>query len=275
MSLRRQKTVGEKNDMRRWIWAAVILAVIASGCGVSEKRISADLNNVTQAFNNQAEEYADNDFDLLEEEITEQMVEVEDPLEDWNRMMYGFNDTLYFWLLKPVTKVYKDITPQPVRIGLFNFFRNLGAPARFVNCRLQGKTATADMELKRFLINTTAGVLGFGDPAKDRYGLKPPEAENLCQTLATYGLAEGFYIVWPLFGPSTVRDSAGIVGGLFLNPVFYIEPAAAAAGISTVKFTNENSFRIGEYEAFKAAAIDPYVAMRRAYIQYRNRQIRE
>ena len=178
-------------------------------------------------------------------------------------------------MLKPVTQVYKNITPEPARIGISNFFYNLTTPIRFVNCHLQGKTATADMELNRFLINTTAGILGFGDPAKDQHGLEPPEAEDLGQTLATYSMDNGFYIVWPLLGPSTVRDSIGMVGGLFLNPVFYVEPTEAAISISAVKFTNKNSFYIGEYEVFKSAALDPYVAMREVYIQYRNEQIQE
>ena len=104
-----------------------------------------------------------------------------------------------------------------------NFFENLTTPARFVNCLLQGKGPEADRELRRFGINTTAGVLGFGDPAYDRWGLKPAE-EDLGQTLAVYGLGDGFYVVWPLFGPSTLRDSVGMVGDSFLNPVRYVEP---------------------------------------------------
>ena len=83
------------------------------------------------------------------------------------------------------------------------------------------------------------------------------------------------YIVWPLLGPSTVRDSVGKVGDLFLNPIFYIEPTETAVSISAVKFTNKSSFYIGEYETFKAASLDTYVAMREAYIQYRKKQIKE
>jgi phospholipid-binding lipoprotein MlaA len=222
-----------------------------------------------------AEPLANDDFDLLEKEFDEQMIEIADPLEPLNRIMYHVNDTLYFWVLKPVTETYKNITPEPARIGIHNFFHNLTTPVRFVNCHLQGKTAAADMELNRFLINTTAGILGFGDPAKDQHGLGPPEEEDLGQTLATYDMDNGFYIVWPLLGPSTVRDSVGMVGGLFLNPIFYIESTETAIAISAVKLTNEKSFHIGEYETFKSAALDPYVAMREAYIQYRNKQIKE
>jgi len=255
--------------MKPQVWAIVILLLMTAGCAVSEKASSS--NHIALA----SDKSADADFDLLEEELAEQMIEVADPLELLNRIMYHVNDTLYFWVLKPVTEVYINITPEPAKIGIRNFFNNLTTPIRFVNCHLQGKTTAADMELNRFLINTTVGILGLGDPAKDQHGLEPPENEDLGQTLATYGLGNGFYIVWPLLGPSTVRDSIGTVGGLFLNPVYYVEPTETAIGISAVKFTNENTFHTGEYETFKDASLDPYVAMREIYIQYRNKQIKE
>lgn len=281
MTLRKSEIVVRNNGVKLPAWLIVILAVLTSGCAVSEKTLSS--NYVTPASarlsspksDKPAGPLANNDFDLLEEELAEQMIKVADPLEPLNRIMYHVNDTLYFWVLKPVTEVYKNITPVPARLGIRNFFHNLTTPIRFVNCHLQGKTTAADTELNRFLINTTAGILGFGDPAKDQHGLEPPEDEDLGQTLATYGLGDGFYIVWPLLGPSTVRDSVGTVGGLFLNPVFYVESTEATISISTVKFTNEKSFHIGEYETFKSAALDPYVAMREVYIQYRCKQIRE
>jgi len=273
MVLRGSDTIVRSFDMKPQVWAIVILSLMTAGCAVSEKNPSS--NHVALASDKSAELPAADDFGLLEEELTKQMIEVEDPLEPLNRTMYYVNDTLYFSVLKPFTQLYKNITPEPARIGIRNFFHNLTMPIRFVNCHLQGKSKVADTELNRFLINTTAGILGFGDPAKDRHGLEPPEDEDLGQTLATYGLDNGFYIVWPLLGPSTVRDSIGTVGGLFLNPVFYVEPTEVAVSISAVKFTNESSFHIGEYETFKAASLDPYVAMREVYIQYRNNQIKE
>ncbi len=217
---------------------------------------------------------ANTDFDLLEEEFAEQMVKVADPLEPWNRMMYHVNDGLYFWVLKPIAQTYKDVTPEPARIGIRNFFHNLGTPVRLVNCLLQGKGDAAGTELSRFVINSTAGVLGFGDPAWDELGLEPAK-EDLGQTLAIYGFGDGFYIVWPLFGPSTVRDSVGMAGDQFLNPTRYVQPVEISIGISAVRGINEGSFHIGEYEAFKSEAVEPYVAMREAYIQYRNKQIQE
>jgi len=270
MIFKKTSTVVKNSDMKLYICVIVILSFMITGCAVSNKT-----PNVSPASDKPVELNANNDFDLLEGEFAEQVVEVADPLEPLNRIMYHVNDTLYFWVLKPVTDVYTGITPEPARIGIRNFFHNLTTPIRFVNCHLQGKTTDADTELNRFLINTTAGILGFGDPAKDQHGLEPPKKEDLGQTLATYGLDNGFYIVWPLLGPSTVRDSIGTVGGLFLNPVSYVEHTETAISITSVKLTNESSFHTGEYNTFKDASLDPYVAMRTAYIQYRNKQIKE
>jgi len=289
-----------KDDMKLQILALVALVIATVGCAVSDKTrnsnltssfllppapasadasrgggqesrgASANKDNIADAN----EEATEDDYDLLEEEFAEQMVEVADPLEGLNRIMFGINDILYFWVAKPVTQIYKGVVPEPVRISVDNFFHNLTTPIRFVNCHLQGKVDSADIELKRFLINTTSGILGFGDPARDKMGLEPVE-EDLGQTLAVHGFGNGFYMVLPLLGPSTLRDTVGFVGDQFLNPVRYVEPWEVSIGISGTKAINEGSFHIGEYETFKSSAIDPYVAMRQAYIQYRTKQIKE
>ena len=276
-----------KDNMKKYVWTFIALVVMTGGCAVSEKSPSSNdavgrsadrwrvinaAKEAAQAQDAQAE--ADEDFDLLEDELTEQMVEIADPLEPCNRLMFHVNDGLYFWVVKPCALTCERVIPEPVRIGISNFFQNLTTPVRFVNCLLQGKGDAAGTEFDRFVINTTAGVLGFGDPARDEHGLEPAE-EDLGQTLAAAGFDNGFYIVWPLLGPSTARDSVGMVGDMFLNPIFYVEHTETAISISAVKFTNESSFHIGEYEAFKSESLDPYVAMRDIYIQYRNKKIQE
>jgi phospholipid-binding lipoprotein MlaA len=287
MALRGLDTVIERNGIKLQTCTIMILAVMIAGCAVSEKspssneavgrsadrwRVITAAKDAAQAPDDQAE--ADEDFDLLEEEITDQMVKIADPLEPFNRTMYGLNDILYFWVVKPCALTCERVIPEPARIGISNFFQNLTTPVRFVNCLLQGKGDAAGTEFNRFVINTTAGVLGFGDPARDQHGLKPAE-EDMGQTLAVAGFDNGFYIVWPLLGPSTARDSVGMVGDMFLNPIFYVEHTETTIGISGTRFVNESSFHIGEYEAFKSESLDPYVAMRDIYIQYRNKQIQE
>jgi phospholipid-binding lipoprotein MlaA len=211
---------------------------------------------------------------FLDEETEEEVVRVADPLSPWNRAMFHFNDRFYFWILKPLAKGYRAVIPTPVRSGVKNFFHNLTTPIRMASCILQGKGSAAGTEFARFMINSSVGVLGFGDPAKSWFKLNPRE-EDLGQTLATYGIGDGFFIVWPILGPSTLRDSVGMVGDWFLNPVSYVQPTEAYLGITAVKTVNETSFRIGDYESLKQAAIEPYTAFRNAYIQYRKKKVEE
>jgi phospholipid-binding lipoprotein MlaA len=270
-----------RNKMKRQSWAVVILVVLTAGCAVSDKSQSAN-NFAGTSPNGQGgliggaaeESFTDEEFDLLEEELDEGQVEIDDPLEGFNRLMFGLNDTLYFWIFKPVAQTYKGVVPEPGRIGIRNFFQNVSTPVRYVNCLLQGKGPAADIELRRFLVNTTVGVLGFGDPARDQYGLEPTW-EDMGQTLGVYGMDSGFYIVWPLLGPSTVRDSLGMVGDVFLNPVRYVRPRETSIIISATRGINQSSFHIEAYEDFKAAFLEPYVAMRQAYVQNREESIKK
>jgi phospholipid-binding lipoprotein MlaA len=289
MALSGLDKVIEKTGTKLPAYAVIVLTVMLAGCAVSDKNPSAnsivksspdlqhtltDSNNVAPAEDSNEVAFEDDEFGFLEDELTEKMVEISDPLEPINRVMFCVNDVLYFWVAKPCALTCKRIIPEPARIGISNFFQNLTTPIRFVNCLLQGKGDAAGTELDRFLINTTVGVLGFGDPARDQHELEPVY-EDLGQTLAVAGFENGFYIVWPLLGPSTARDSVGKLGDMFLNPVFYVEHTETAIGIAGVRYVNEGSFHIGEYEAFKAEALDPYVAMREMYIQYRNKRVLE
>jgi phospholipid-binding lipoprotein MlaA len=218
-------------------------------------------------------EFLDNDLDFLDEETDDALLQVADPLGPWNRFMFQFNDKFYFLLVKPFATGYTTVVPGPARIGVQNFFSNLTIPVRFASCLLQGKGHAALTEFDRFLINTTAGTLGFGDPAKE-HGKLPPSEEDLGQSLGTYGVGDGFYIVWPFLGPSTLRDSMGTIGDLFLNPVSYL-PIGVSLGAGGERRLNEASFRTGDYESLIDAAIDPYDAIRDAYIQHRKTKVEE
>ncbi len=266
-------------------WAVVILVVLTAGCAVSDKSPSANTVAGTSAnaqggligsgaAEAEEESFTDEEFDLLEDELDEGQIEIDDPLEGFNRVMFGLNDTLYFLIFKPVAQTYKAVAPEPARIGIRNFFQNIGTPVRYVNCLLQGKGPAADIELRRFLVNTTVGVLGFGDPARDQYGLEPTW-EDMGQTLGVYGMDSGFYIVWPFLGPSTVRDSLGMVGDVFLNPVRYVRPRETSIIISATKGINQSSFHIEAYEDFKAAFLEPYIAMRESYVHNRAEKIKK
>ncbi|MFZ1983790.1 MAG: VacJ family lipoprotein [Desulfatitalea sp.] len=217
---------------------------------------------------------------LLEEdgdwadEPDENIYTVADPLEKFNRAVFYFNDKLYFWVMKPVAQGYRAVLPQPARIGVKNFFTNAAAPVRIVNNVLQGKGRAAEAEWAKFLYNTTVGVLGLGNPAGRNAALNP-DAEDLGQTLAGYGIGDGFYIMWPFLGPSTLRDTAGMAGDRYINPVAYVEPWEAWLTVTATNQINNLSFRIGDYESLKKAALDPYESFRNAYIQLRQSKIKQ
>jgi len=202
-------------------------------------------------------------------------VSVPDPLEPANRIMGTFNDRLYFWVLKPVAIVYRTFLPPGVRQGIANAFDNIRTPIRFFNNIFQGKFEYAVQELERFVINSTLGIGGFFDIANRHFGLSKKD-EDFGQTLAVYNVKSGPYLVWPFLGPSTARDSVGIVVDFFLDPLNYIIPDfIIKAEVKAGEVTNYTSMRIGEYEDLKESALDPYIAIRDAYIQNRQKKILE
>jgi len=266
--------------VRRALHAGLMLALLAgasAGCRTTANSKAQPDPAPVPASSSTAAEAEDEEEPLpplppLPEE-PEAGAQVGDPLEGWNRWMFQVNDKLYFWVLRPVAQGYRYIAPQPVRKGVRNFFQNLATPVRLGNALLQLKFKRAGAELARFGINTTVGVLGFGNPAKNKWNItKHPE--DLGQTLGYYKVEPGFYIVWPGLGPSTVRDSVGNVGDWFLHPLTWITVGFwPNAGIRTVDVVNTTTFRIGDYEDLKKGSLDPYIALRNAYHQHREHLI--
>jgi len=207
------------------------------------------------------------------EEFTEEEI-VPDPLEPWNRLVFTFNDRLYFWVLKPVAKGYNAVVPEAARTSVSNFFKNLTTPVRFVSALLQGEIRSAGIELARFGVNTTCGLAGLFDPAKKHFKLDRQE-KDLGLTLGFYGIGEGIYIIWPFLGPSSLRDTIGTVGDAFLTPVNYINPIEDAVAVSSYEYFNGASLHVGEYEDLKESAIDPYIAVKDSYIQHRRYLIKK
>lgn len=229
---------------------------------------------VAQQAAGEAGQWREDDLEALYTEAEADVIHVSDPFRGWNKVMFTVNDRVYFWVLKPVASVYRELVPSTVRGWVQNFFRNLGTPVRFVNCVLQGKGVAARNELVKFTFNSTAGVLGFGNPAAKYPELQAPE-EDLGQTFGVYGVGDGPYLVWPLIGPSNPRDTAGMVGDMFLNPLFYLQDRDARLAATAVERINDVSFRIGDYESFKQAVLEPYEAMRDAYVQKRRKDVEE
>jgi phospholipid-binding lipoprotein MlaA len=197
---------------------------------------------------------------------------IRDPVEPVNRIFFEVNDKLYFWFFKPVAIGYKAIIPEQGRIGVRNFFSNLNTPVRLANCLLQAKFKSAGNEVARFFLNSTAGLAGFLDLAKRDFNVEK-EDRDFGQTLGVWGLGPAFYIDWPILGPSNVRDTLGYVGDLFFDPRTYLLTRPIFYVARPVELVNDTSLKIGEYESLKKAALDPYIALREAYTQYRQNKI--
>jgi len=198
---------------------------------------------------------------------------VADPIEPVNRGIFYVNDKLYRWVLKPVAKGYAFVVPEGVRIAVRNFFSNLATPIRAVNTLLQGKFTATGTELARFAINSTVGIGGFFDAAKEWH--LDRKDEDTGQTFGVWGIGNGFYLVLPVLGPSTARDAVGTVGDFFLDPVTYLLKPRDALYVRVLRSENDLSLRLNEYDELTGAAVDPYVAVRDAYIQNRAKRVRE
>ena len=207
----------------------------------------------------------------------DEIAKLPDPLEPWNRFWYEFNDILYFYAFKPVAENYAKAVPERPRTWIKNFFHNWLYPVRVVNCLLQAKFASAGAETSKFIGNTAfglGGLSGFANELKPTFEY-PTGEEDTGQTFGRWGVGNGMYLVWPFFGPSSARDTVGLVGDYFLTQVNYIEPWYASIAITVYDKINKLSFEIGEYETLKEGAIDPYVALRDAYLRMRAKKVRE
>ncbi len=206
--------------------------------------------------------------DFYEEDIV--VTDINDPIEPFNRAMFAFNDTAYTWVLNPVASGYSYVLPFEFRDCIWNFFNNLEEPVRFVNCLLQGRFTEAGLAISRFFINSTCGVFGFADPASREFEIEPVYA-TLGETLSVWGVGDGFYLVVPFYGSSTLRDITGtVVDALALAPYYnWADNFETMIYIYSGKEINKLSLHLGEYEELKKISFDPYVALRNGYFQYR------
>jgi phospholipid-binding lipoprotein MlaA len=243
--------------------------------GVTEPATDAETSSATGSAPAEKAAGDEGDAEYGMEVPPAEQVTIADPLEPFNRAMFTFNDRLYFWFLKPVAQGYSAVMPEPARVSVGNFFSNLRAPVRFVNCLLQANFIGAATELFRFMINSTIGLAGFFDPASGEEINLLRQNEDFGQTLGVYGAGPGFYVVWPIFGPSSPRDTVGMVGDFFAYPLSYLDPWYVWTAVRGYQMINDTSLSIGDYEAIKEAAIDPYTSIRNAYAQYRQKKIEE
>ncbi|MFC0269696.1 MlaA family lipoprotein [Kushneria aurantia] len=188
----------------------------------------------------------------------------QDPWEGFNRGVYTFNDTLDRYALKPVAQGYDYVTPQPVQEGVGNFFSNLGEISNTFNSLLQWRLTNAGTSFGRFMINSTLGLGGFLDPAT-RMGIEEHD-EDFGQTLAVWGVGSGPYLVLPLLGPSTVRDTAGLPVDWYTYPVTYVEDSTTRWTLRFIDLVNTRANLLGQEKLISG---DRYSFIRDAYLQRR------
>ncbi len=250
--------------------------VIEAGSAASDEssaaleEVTAEVEPVTGAVADEGEFTGEDDFTNGDIET----LAVFDPIEPFNRGMFWLNDKLYLYLFKPIARGYR-VVPEPARESVSNFFSNLGTPVRFANSLLQLKMEDAGTELGRLVINSTLGIGGLFDPAKAWFDLERKE-EDFGQTLGNYGVGSGFYIVWPILGPSNTRDTVGMVGDFFLDPLHYIEmKPVERVGLTALDKETDLSLDKDTYESIKQESLDPYLYVRNAYEQYRDGKIKK
>jgi phospholipid-binding lipoprotein MlaA len=202
--------------------------------------------------------------------------ETNDPFEPANRAMFEVHEVADRYVLQPVAEAYRDVIPQPIRSGIRNVLGNLRAPVILANDLLQGNITRARITLGRFMVNSTIGVGGILDVARE-WGV-PGHTEDFGQTLAVWGAGEGFYMFVPLFGPSSPRDLGGQAVDLAINPLTWLGQGAIvdAAGWTQLGLTvvDTREALLEPIDQVRATSLDPYSTLRSAYRQRRAFEIR-
>ena len=198
---------------------------------------------------------------------------IADPLQPINRGIFWVNHQLYRYILKPISKTYDAVLPSVVRKGVYNVFDNIDYPDRVVNNLLQWKLKRAGKETEKFLLNSVVGVGGL-IKVSDRFpALVDVPPADTGQTFAKWGIGHGAYVVLPLFGPKSLRDTVGLAGDYALSPTFWLSiwyPRAAwTLAFSVPDSTRSLHGRLSAYDAVTADSVDRYLSARSAYVQNR------
>ncbi len=193
-----------------------------------------------------------------------------DPWERYNRKMHRFNNAVDRSVARPLARGYVKVVPRPVRLGVSNFFNNLGQPVAAVNALLQGKPKQAGQSLGRFLLNSTLGIAGIFDPASD--AKLPNRSEDFGQTLGVWGWKRSRYVELPLFGPRTLRDSLGMVGDAPLSPLRQVEVDKVRIPLQGLQLVDVRAQLLAT-DSLREGAEDDYTLVRDAWMQRRSYQI--
>jgi phospholipid-binding lipoprotein MlaA len=199
--------------------------------------------------------------------------DVRDPWESMNRSVYNFNDAVDNAAIKPAAKVYVAVLPSPVRTGIHNFFGNLGDVWTLANTALQLKGRATAETFMRVSVNTFLGLGGVLDVASEMRLEK--RNEDFGQTLGYWGVKPGPYVVLPIFGPSTLRDSLATPIDMQGNLVQQFNDTATRNVLTVTRLVDVRSGFLQSLDVIKAAALDPYSFVRDAYLQKRENDVHD
>lgn len=191
----------------------------------------------------------------------------DDPFESFNRSMYSFNDSLDRAILKPVAQGYDALLPAPVNKSVSNFFSNINDVVVLFNDILQLKFEQTLSDSARILFNTTFGLFGLFDVASSME--LPKHNEDFGQTLGYWGIGPGTYIVWPFLGSSNIRDTVGLIGDAYVNPLHDVEPSNDRTALLALNLVDTRAGLLSASKILEEAALDPYLFVRDAYLQRR------
>ena len=250
-------------------WLRMACAVLIAGCASA---MSSPLPDTDAASATDVAPGVDADV-LVDAEPSDPQAPVDDPWEGFNRHVHGFNNTADQLVFRPLAVGYDTVAPAPVKAGVSRFFANLGMPATAVNQALQGRPRHAAQSLGRFAVNFTVGIGGVFDPAT-HFGVPQHAPQDFGQTLATWGWSESRYLVLPLFGPRTLRDTVAIVGDQPLSPLGQVQSRVAAAGLQMMEVVDGRA-RMLPLDKFRRDAFDDYLLVRDAWAQRRKQQIQQ
>jgi phospholipid-binding lipoprotein MlaA len=218
------------------------------------------------------------------DELANEPVEkVNDPWERLNHTTFRLNDSFTIHAVKPIAHGYEHIVPHAVRTSLSNFFDNIDFPIRFGNDVLQGRFVRSGQEAGKFLVNSTVGIGGLFRVSDHVSSLADVPPEDFGLTLGHWGVSNGPYLVVPLLGPTTVRDLTGYAGDFAINPLNWylifsnhrLISNVVGYSISASRFVVRSPGAVHTYEQMKEAAVDPYIAVRNAYLSHRAAQLQK
>ena len=190
-----------------------------------------------------------------------------DPWESWNRKVFSFNEKVDENVLKPVATAYSEVVPSTVRKGIGNFFGNIGDAWSTVNLFLQGRFKSGLEQGMRVAVNSTFGILGLFDVATEA-GLEK-NSQDLGKTFGRWGMGTGAYIVWPILGPSSVRDSLALPFDLQASPAVVFDHGKEKVGVTILNAINTRANFLRAGEMLEDIALDKYTFYRDAYLQRR------